>query len=400
MSREKIAAGAFGCVLKPQINCTNKKDRTDYAYVSKVGLADHGDPKATKDAELEYKINKKLTQIDPDGMFFIYGKEMCQVLYKDLDKKTKALLDKCFTKRDKKRNTKEFKKVTDTLSNIILREGLDFLKIAGGLWEPTMVNVFKVLGHVCLATKTALDNNIGLMDIKENNLLFVTKDNKYIHPVHIDFSYDYIIDFKDLTLETYLEHWSRSHPTYNIWTPEARGIMMRNYYGKLSSSKRKTDKEILDVIQRDEKKRYESYSSSVKKIMEFYPWDHFYKNNDKQMEFDWEQSLSYLRRGNPKEVVEKMVIWKIGEALTRSFLDKMSKIVDANDNSDPRIIYMKLLLKMKHPNILKRLDFDSVLSYIDYVLGITSKRKDRYLIEMDEDILMNIMQDNDYFFKK
>lgn len=390
-SHKKIAVGAFGCILKPQIQCNGSKILNPGSYVSKIGLKHKG---SHDNAKNEFEIGKVLQSIDPTNNFFLYGEQMCNIVFDDLDNKTKKLVEKCFVDKNKGKSKKKYKKVTDTLSNIIIKEGLSFIKIVESLWNEEMTNVFKILGHILLGAKLALDNNISLMDIKECNFLFLIKENTYIHPVHIDFSDDYIVDFQTLTLATYLYNFSREHPTYNIWTPEERGVMMQIHANNNRTIKK--DRDILKIIEKDEKTRYDKYATLVPSLNDYIPFEYFYDENEQQKkEFEFEQSLSYVKRGKPKEVVEKLLVWKIAEALTRSYISRFNEFENITDNNDPRKIYMQLLMKMKHPNILQRLDIDSCLSYIDYVLDLKSNNDEKYFIKMTDDILLQIMKNND-----
>ena len=92
----------------------------------------------------------------------------------------------------------------------------------------------KSLGYLCISAIRALNlMNVTLFDIKPDNLLF-SKTNDILHPVFIDFSADFVIDFsKNLTnFNKFLNGFVNS--AYWVWPLEIFLLLANPNYNNYS----------------------------------------------------------------------------------------------------------------------------------------------------------------------
>ena len=232
-----LGIGADGCVLEPFMKC--EKHSINYEkdnFVSKI--IDISDMKKSQYSEFidEFKLGQKFKKIDPMSLYFLPGDELCIMDKNKLTKEQKDDIVSCKLKYLSK--LKEEKKYNKFI-NITMPRGYSPMDIFPKL---NRIEMFQSLLHLVIgASRMIYENNMCMMDIKPDNILYkITKDikgiNLYLHPVFIDFSSRFVIETPE-KFEKFLE-WSSRMSYYPILPPEILIYsIVQNFVNKNETSK-------------------------------------------------------------------------------------------------------------------------------------------------------------------
>ena len=380
----KLGEGAYGCVIEPSVPCgKNTTNTSNHNNVSKIlRIKNNKFKKSEEIYKNEFQIGKKFEAIDKNKIFFLGADELCKIEKKNItNEKVVEAISNCFKKKTGINR--------EVFFNLTLKKGYDFKQIFYTIYSTE--NLYLSFAHLILGIKTlTAKTNMMMMDIKSGNLLFSIYQQKYLHPVFIDFSNDYIVGYKN-TMEDYINSFKREKPSYFTWGPEIQASLMLKVNPNADVLK-----EILQLYSDFLLKIQETANISNVNSLDVYQF--FYKgdNKDTKIAEDTEFSLKELqkqckRKTVNKKYAQKMMLWQ----LSKVFIALIPHILVtfAREENKKEYLFYRLIMTMQHPNISKRLDCDTCLSYLDHILDYDKKnrRVDKYMISASPNMIKKIM---------
>ena len=137
MKESTLGEGAYGCVVIPNIPCNdaNKENKNEVSKILKI--KDNKEKESFIQYNKEYKIGKKLEQIDKEKIFFLGGNDICKIKKNNIaNKKIKDAIDNCFKKKSGINR--------EIFFNITLNKGYNFRHIFYKI--NTNTNIFLIIG--------------------------------------------------------------------------------------------------------------------------------------------------------------------------------------------------------------------------------------------------------------
>jgi len=337
-----LGKGRDGCVISPPIICNASINRI--GKVSKIFDLSRVSRQEELQFREEYEIGKVLRQYDPETRYFLPGIELCYVKDpRDIDSKTtlKDLKDCGIDLRDRGFN----------LMSIAMPRGQNFKEVVQSLDE---LDMLKCLGYTLVIAKHCV-YNIGTLfaDIKGKNTVFTKYKGKYIHPVLIDFSSDYVVTSKTDFLG-FMNKFGAS-AKYSVLPLE---IFVYNYF--LNYKRKDLTKE------REALKKYRGYDFSLTDDFEAAKDIFFYMHEKLQDPgriagfFKGDQGL--------KLIYDKIMCFEIGNMFARALHDKKGKMLVRGNST-----IVRLLKPMMAENIRERSTINETLKYITETLNIKNE---------------------------
>ena len=423
--RQILGQGSFGCVLTPKIQC-----KSPNASITKLNDDDNNVRTASKlliesgvtDRNIEYYRNKfkteihiatKLLQIDPNNVYFLGGDNFCAFKKSDVTNiNTKNDIDNCAKKSHKNKTINE----DNFVFNIEMKLAYPFEPIVNMLSIGPIVHMFAhlVVGIHQLATKTSY----LFMDIKMDNVLIHTFQNRLYYPVFIDFSPTHVItDKSSHNIFNYASSFSAYD--YDVWPPEIKSAILlmnllrmlenkslANYkeeYRQLAAdfkeeldpniriSYKTTFDKIADIIVKLQKKQFKSLPAKIKKQLMMFSDEIMAKKNIMYSieyfilpEIQKEES-SYALAVNMRE---KIMIWQ----LARLFLE----IVASKPNNQP---FVNILIKCLLDNAEQRPNCINVLNMLHKMVPKIIKSKSnnlqnnkQYMLKLEKPITLDMLK--------
>ena len=203
----KIGEGGFGCVVAPHIPCSNKLNKSEKTYITKLINSDN---ESYLD---ELKLYNVIKKIDPKQKYLVSYVDTCEldnisintrqendIIKVNFTDKNKTSSDDNYTILDKNIEVTENDKGNLCLydpslkyfNQIQLYAGKElhsYLKINKNTNTYRLIknNFRQICKHLLLGLKLLHQNKIVHRDIKPSNILIDIKNNVNITPRHIDF---------------------------------------------------------------------------------------------------------------------------------------------------------------------------------------------------------------------
>jgi hypothetical protein len=332
-----LGQGRDGCVIDPPILCYTSLKKLN--KVSKIIHVDKSKPWKTDEFIDEFKVGQIFRNYDPMNKYFLPGLEYCLITNYD---KHPDIQNKNFQKDLKTCGYVNNKKYRETFINIIMKKGKDFEDIAKTL---NVNNFLKSMYYLInIIRKCAGDLKVCLVDLKSPNLLFTkTDDEKYMYPVIIDFSRDFVLT-NEKEFFDFIYNFKHVESNYRTWGPEIYLLfsMMTGHDYKSALGK----KFITDL--------------NLRKNMIDYIYDSMNTNSGK------------IR------LYEKIMLYSIG----LSFEDSMR--INKNISLKDKNVIMKIIRKMTHRDLRQRESTKNLLIEINNLLGNSIKSEEDAFIDLNK----------------
>ncbi len=335
-----LGKGSFGCVVDPPKMCSS--DMTNFNKVSKLINISKVSKAEYDEIVNEYHIGAALRKHDPDGKYFMPGLEMCEITEQDASESLKKDIKKCGYAKKVGSKTK--------MLNIVMNRGEDFDKVSTSL---CLKNQIKTLGYLIYAAKKSLYSyKVGLMDVKTLNLLYKL-DGKYIHPVFIDFSPDFVLNDKDDLIDFALDYGSVQYP------PWAFELLALNAY--LMTEK--------NTITRQELLRNPRYHNVISAANSMHNIDIRSDDGFETFKQIYEYMATLMKKSDAFEkIVEKLMVFEIGIAL-----------LNLSDNDDR---FGDLIFELLTPDPRSRPTFNKILNKLKKKYNLQSITRETFLINL------------------
>ncbi len=400
MNSKILGNGGFGCVIIPNLTISNSTSKcisegqvvldSNCRQVSKIFKVVKNRKKHTrKKFEAEFWIGQQLKENDPDNIFFIGGDKCGEWKKSSLkNKKVVKQIEDYFEQQVQKKNVELNR---ECFFNIEMKFAYPFRPVLE--WFYTVDSLILVFAHLILAVKQIVENtNFLFMDIKETNMLFHVFNNKFIHPVLIDFSSDHIMG-GNYTLHKYVRGFNTK--LSQTWPPEIKMLMKLYNNEKITFCKLLKDFKTQE-IENSNRNRYihkkpptfisERLNSSIMNSV---------KNQKKMVQKSLLLLLSEWTKSTiSANIREKIMIWEIANVFLFLFPYYSLKQLKVQK-------FFKVLKKSLHVDLTQRLNCEQLLTKLNTLLHIDDENNNvsRYMIKLphnltqsklDEHILKNI----------
>lgn len=319
-----LGKGGFGCVVYPMIldQCVSK-----IVLPKSKGLNDR-----KKECKQEFNIYQTLKNIDPEQIYYL-GPSDLSVL------NTKQMPSKLFKKMRRLCGSKCFPYPNKSNYKAFLHMSMPFgypMSFILSIY-PSLTLMIKSFAHLVRAIQKIVDStDVILMDIKQSNIVYRLYQDKYLHPVFIDYGPHHIISSHQ-TLNKYVTKWKQFK--YHTWSPEIRCAMIRSH------SPQKTKNELTKFVLDNYEQHCAKFLKDEKKINILNVCRRYKRKHEISHDIFFSSNiiLNQMKKSSiPKETREKIMIW----SLANSYLGSA---------------FYRLIMRCLHPNIIKRMNCDQIL---------------------------------------
>lgn len=323
-----LGTGSFGFV----INTVTRDIDNAVDYVTKISENNYEN---MIEAELEFDIGKNLLQLDPESKWFLPPLMLFTSKFDEI-------------KNEKIKNNIQKLKLIDTskeLINIVMKRGYDLEEVLKTMTEVDIINFLK---HLLKAIKLLVDNEILLLDIKHQNILFIPEGKKHSHPVFIDFSSSFVIT-DIINFFSFINGFANIGSFYEPWPLELYLLLGKKYKQKLKKSKATTSKFIF---------YWEGFLYMMEKNKDKLGIN---KNHSFEEIFNRDKIYSYVNNLIDEDLpllYSKMMVYSLGKVMKfmlRNF------IIENDDLYDD---ITKIVSSMLNCNVIHRPDHHTVLKDI------------------------------------
>lgn len=391
--RQILGKGSFGCVLAPKIPCEDinrrikdKHEATASKLLLTSGINDENIEHFREKFEYEIKVATNLLKIDPNNIYFLGGDNFCAFKKSNLSNlDTKTDIDNCVKTPG---NIPVDINEDNFVFNIEMKIAYPFLPLLDYL---NLDHVIRVFAHLVRGIQILCEKTPYLfLDIKLENILIHTYQNKYFYPVFIDFSPTHVIS-NDYHHNFFHYVTNFDEFRFPLWPPEIKSsiilIRLLELLGNQIAHKSIEEISLFARYFSDEltKKNQIPYKITFNKIGKFVQniqknyFDYLPKNikqhfdtytDPKQAEIDVSDGLEYFMLPHiekmyvgytiDKNLREKIMLWQ----LAVSFLEIL-----VNDKHPHTLRLIDILLKCASNNIQNRYSCDDLLRLLKRIFS-------------------------------
>ena len=366
-----LGKGRDGCVISHPIVCNSAINKI--GKVSKIFDLSKVSPKQQAELAEEYEIGKTLRAYDKESLFFLPGIDLCYV------RDPRAITNEKI-KTDLKDCGINFRDNRFKLMSITMPNGQNFKEVLRTLDE---LDILKCLGYVLSAARHCIyDIGFLLGDVKGKNLLFRKYQKKFIHPVFIDFSSDYVVTSKREFLKFMSSFSKGGRATRYLVLPNE--IFIYDYFLNYGKKDLRREAKALSKFRGINLELTSDFEES-KEIF-------WYMHEKLRERGKFEKAGDYLRGSNNpggrlkdiytgfkdiytgevglKHIFDKIMSYSIGYAFRNALLADKDDFIIKNNS-----IVLRLLDEMVDDSIIERKTIVDTLKYISETLNVRNVKQ-------------------------